>query len=89
MTDSVRPVYIAEFIDGPLQGSSETRLLVAGKYDRRFGAMAAVGGLESVFWYNAVNEREIEGELHIHYSFKSAESDPVQGEPDEESIQYP
>ncbi|PJJ63534.1 hypothetical protein [Compostimonas suwonensis] len=77
-------VYIVEYIDGPLEGETDRRLLIGGEYDARLGAVAAVEGKESLFWYNAVDSRDIQGQLHVRYSFERADSDPVAADPDDE-----
>jgi len=46
--------YTAEFIDGPLAGTAEERVLVHGKYDDRVSEVALVDGIESIFRYFAM-----------------------------------
>lgn len=82
-TPHVPTHYRVEYIDGPLEGQSEDRLLIGGDYDREFTTIAAVEGLESSFVYRAVDERELDGQLHVRYSFDASDSDPVQGDGDE------
>jgi len=72
--------YLAEFVDGPVEGESERRVLIRGKYDQRVSVIAAIDGLESTFWYDAINARDINGELHVHYRFDAPDSDPVESE---------
>lgn len=88
MTDSsnTESEYIVEYVDGPLAGTSERRVLIGGSVDQRIGSVAAVGGLESIFWYTAGDEREVGDEKHVEYHFDDADSDPVQLEKDEESL---
>jgi hypothetical protein len=76
--------YIVEYLDGPLAGEVERRVLVGGEYDRRVSAVAAVEGLESLFWYQAVDSREFGGALHVRYRFDAGDSDPVEAVTDEE-----
>ena len=76
--------YIVEYIDGPLAGDYESRLMVDGLYDDRIGVMAAVEGMESVFWYSRVDEREVHGKVHVRYRFDPQESDPYVSVPDDE-----
>jgi hypothetical protein len=78
MTDSAQAPknYTVEYVDGPLKGQFDTRILVGGDYDKTFGVIALVDGLESNFEYTAVSTRELNGELHVSYSFEAAESDP-------------
>jgi hypothetical protein len=75
--------YVAEFLDGPLEGDFEQRALVGGKPEQRIGMVAAVDGLESLFWYDAVEEREVNGQMRVRFRFDASDSDPV--ESDEEN----
>jgi len=75
--------YVAEFIDGPLEGDFEHRVLVGGKAEARIGMMAAVDGLESLFWYDAVDEREVNGQLRVRFRFDADDSDPVEFDEDD------
>jgi hypothetical protein len=80
------PEYIVEYVDGPLAGTTERRFLVGGVVDERIGAVAAIEGLESVFWYVAGEERTVGGEKYVKYFFDAPDSDPVETERDEESL---
>jgi uridine kinase len=75
--------YIAEFIDGPLEGDTEKRALVDGKQEPQITMMALVDGLESMFWYYEVDVRDVQGELHARYSFNAPESDPSVSDDDQ------
>lgn len=75
--------YIVEYVDGPLAGESERRALVDGRFDDRIGAIAAVDGLESLFWYRADSSHTVQGELHVDYRFDSSDSDPVESDQDD------
>ncbi|MDQ2660352.1 MAG: hypothetical protein M3Y46_03155 [Actinomycetota bacterium] len=75
--------YVAEFVDGPLEGEFEHRVLVGGKPETRVGMMAAVDGLESLFWYDAVEEREVNGQLRVRFRFDADDSDPVEFDEDD------
>jgi hypothetical protein len=75
-------IYIAEFIDGPLEGRSERRVLVDGRHEQRLPMIVAVEGLESTLWYEAVEPRDVNGELQVSYRFDAPDSDPI--EPDTE-----
>lgn len=75
-------LYIAEFIDGPLEGQIDSRALVQGKHAPRISMVAAVAGLESVFWYDEVDERDMNGQRRVRYAFDEGESDPVEAEID-------
>ncbi|MCU1408003.1 MAG: hypothetical protein JWM23_83 [Microbacteriaceae bacterium] len=81
--DSPESVYVAEFIDGPFEGRTETRALVRGRHEPQVSMMAAVESMESVFWYNEVDSREVQGELHVRYAFDARDSDPVAADDDQ------
>ncbi|MGN6127676.1 MAG: hypothetical protein ACTHON_14025 [Humibacter sp.] len=76
--------YIVEYSDGPLAGTSERRYLVRGKYDESLNAVAAIDGVESLFKYNALDSREIRGELHVRYAFDASDSDPFESDPEDD-----
>ncbi len=82
--ERVSEEYVVEYVDGPLAGETDRRVLIGGRYDDRLGAVAAVEGLESLFWYNAGASREIQGELHVQYTFDAPDSDPVEAIRDDE-----
>ena len=82
--ERVSEEYVVEYVDGPLAGETDRRVLIGGRYDDRLGAVAAVEGLESLFWYNAGSTREIQGELHVQYTFDAPDSDPVEAIRDDE-----
>ena len=82
--ERVSEEYVVEYADGPLAGETDRRVLIGGRYDDRIGAVAAVEGLESLFWYNAGDSREIQGELHVSYRFNAPDSDPVEAIRDDE-----
>lgn len=76
--DAANVVYTAEFIDGPLEGQTDSRVLVQGTHAPRISMLAAVDGMESLFWYNEVDERDVQGRLHVRYRFDATESDPFE-----------
>lgn len=76
--------YTAEFVDGPLAGDAEERVLVHGKHDVKLSVVALVDGLESIFRYNELEAREIQGKLHVIYSFDAGTSDPFESEDENE-----
>ncbi|MFF1635905.1 hypothetical protein [Leifsonia sp. NPDC058248] len=78
--------YIVEYADGPLAGTTERRLLIGGKVDDRIGAVAAIEGLESLFWYVAGEERSVGGEKYVKYHFDAPDSDPVEADLEDESL---
>jgi hypothetical protein len=89
MSDAQTPSnvkYLAEFTGGPLDGTTETRVLIDGKHDEQISSIASVGGAESIYWYSAGETRDIEGELHVKYSFDSSGSDPVNADEEDDSL---
>lgn len=76
--------FTAEFIDGPLAGSAEERVLVRGTHDERLSEVALVDGIESIFRYKAVDTREVAGKLHVRYTFDLPDSDPFESEDENE-----
>ncbi|TFD30915.1 hypothetical protein E3T34_11885 [Cryobacterium sp. TMT1-62] len=74
--DAENVVYTAEFIDGPLAGQVDTRVLIQGKHDARVSMMAAVEGVETLFWYDEEDVRDVQGRVHVRYRFDAGESDP-------------
>jgi hypothetical protein len=78
MADAAAATYVAEFIDGPLEGDFEQRSLVQGEPEKRVGMVAAVDGLESLFWYDAVDQREVNGQIRVRFRFDADDSDPVE-----------
>ncbi|GAA1957235.1 hypothetical protein [Agromyces allii] len=88
MTDnsSTEVEYLVEYVDGPLAGTTERRALVDGEVDERIASIAAVRGLESIFWYTAGDQRVVDDEKVVEYRFDAPDSDPVQSEKDDESI---
>jgi hypothetical protein len=83
MSDDTTATYTAEFLDGPLEGNFEQRALVDGKPESRVGEVAAIDGLESLFWYNAVEQREVNGELRVQFRFDPSDSDPQEYDQDD------
>ncbi len=69
-------LYTAEFIDGPLEGQVDSRVLVHGTHDSRISMLAAVEGIEALFWYDEVDDRDVQGRLHVRYRFDAGDSDP-------------
>ncbi|GAA1511430.1 hypothetical protein BJ978_000983 [Agromyces terreus] len=78
--------YIVEHVDGPLAGTTDRRVLIGGEVEQRISSVAAVRGVESIFWYVAGDERQVGDERYVKYHFDPSESDPVQSDPDEESL---
>lgn len=85
-TSSIETEYIVEHVDGPLAGTVDRRVLIDGMVDSRIGSVAAIKGLESLFWYVAGEQRTVRGETYVKYYFDSPDSDPVRTERDIESL---
>jgi len=68
--------YTAEFIDGPLEGQVDSRVLVRGAHDGRISMLSLVEGIETLFWYDEVDERDVQGRIHVRYRFDAMDSDP-------------
>jgi hypothetical protein len=81
--------YVAEYLDGPLEGTTEHRYLEGGKPEARVTQYALVDGTDAQFDYVAGDIRELNGEQYVQYSFDAQDSDPLQGQadPNEESKQ--
>lgn len=79
--------YVAEYLDGPLEGTTEHRFLQDGAPEERVTQYALVDGTDARFEYVAGDTRELNGEQFVRYSFAADASDPLQGQadPDEES----
>ncbi|HZK58676.1 MAG TPA: hypothetical protein VFC59_02220 [Cryobacterium sp.] len=77
-SDAANVVYTAEFVDGPLEGQTDSRVLVHGKHAPRISMVAAVDGMESLFWYDEVDSRDVQGRLHVRYRFDAGDSDPYE-----------
>jgi hypothetical protein len=82
----VETEYIVEYADGPLVGTTDRRLLINGNVDERIGSVAAIEGLESLFWYVKGDERVVNGEKYVSYHFDAPDSDPVETDKDHESL---
>jgi hypothetical protein len=91
MSDSSRSAephkYVAEFVDGPLEGTVEHRYLVEGEPEQRITQMGLVDGTEALFDYEAGDRRHLNGELYVRFTFDPNDSDTLQGQadPNEES----
>jgi hypothetical protein len=82
--DPTNVYFTAEFIDGPLAGTAEERVLVRGTHDEKLAEVALVDGIESIFRYFAVDSREVAGKLHVRYTFNAPESDTYVSEDENE-----
>lgn len=79
--------YIVEYVDGPLAGQTDRRLLIGGAYDERIGALVNVQGIPTTFWYRALDSHQVVDQLQVRYEFEPDESDPVQEERFDGSMQ--
>ncbi len=86
-TSSEHHKYVAEFVDGPLEGTTEHRFLDGGEPAERVTQYALVDGTDAMFEYVAGATRELNGERYVQYFFDAKDSDPLQGQadPDERS----
>jgi hypothetical protein len=80
MSDSAQnpKEYIVEYVDGPLAGQTDRRLLIDGKYDERVSALVNVQGLPTTLWYRALDSRTVVDQQQVRYRFEPTESDPVE-----------
>ncbi len=70
--------YVTEFVDGPLQGTTENRSYIEGDYERELDMYVAVEGLPSQLHYVAQSTRQIGDTLFVSYRFDSADSDSIE-----------
>jgi hypothetical protein len=86
-TSSEPAKYVAEYLDGPLEGTTEHRYLQDGSFEPRITQYALVDGTDAMFEYVAGEPRELNGEQYVQYSFDAKDSDTLQGQadPDQES----
>jgi len=80
MSDSAQnpKEYIVEYVDGPLAGQTDRRLLIHGKYDERVSALVNVQGLPTTLWYRAIDSRQVVDQQQVRYRFEPSDSDPVE-----------
>ena len=86
-TSSEPAKYVAEYVDGPLEGTTEHRFLQDGAPEARVTQYALVDGTDAMFEYVAGETRTLNGEQFVQYSFDAKDSDLLQGQAnaDEES----
>jgi hypothetical protein len=86
-TSSEPAKYVAEYLDGPLEGTTEHRFLQDGAPEPTITQYALVDGTDAMFEYTAGETRELNGEQYVRYSFDAKDSDNLQGQadPNEES----
>lgn len=79
--------YVAEYVDGPLEGTTEHRFLEGGEPQERVTQYALVDGTDAMFEYVAGATRRLNGDQYVQYSFDAKDSDALQGQadPDERS----
>jgi hypothetical protein len=74
--------YVAEYLDGPLAGTTEHRYLIGGEPEERVTQMALVDGTDGLFDYVAGGSRELNGERYVQFHFDAKDSDALQGQAD-------
>jgi hypothetical protein len=86
-TSSEPAKYVAEYLDGPLEGTTEHRFLQDGAPEPRITQYALVDGTDAMFEYVAGEPRTLNGEQFVRYTFDAEDSDNLQGQadPNEES----
>lgn len=84
MDGAGRGEYIVEYLDGPLRGGYDRRYLVSGEPDARLSAVAAVEGVESTFWYDAVERSALGDRLLVRYRFDAAHSDSTEADAEDD-----
>jgi len=74
--------YVAEYADGPLEGTTEHRFLKDGEPEQQVTQMALVNGTDGLFVYAAGETRELNGEQYVTFTLDQGSSDPLQGAAD-------
>ena len=77
--------YVAEFVDGPLEGTTEHRFLVGGEHEEQLTEMGLVERTEVILWYRAQSTRDVGGVLHVRYAFDRDGSDTLPGQADQDA----
>jgi len=77
--------YVAEFVDGPLEGTTEHRFLVDGQPEQHMTQMGLVERTEVILWYRAQESHDVGGVLHVRYSFDRDGSDTLPGQADQDA----
>lgn len=70
--------YVAEFIDGPLEGESQHRTFLDGDYEKELDMYVAVEGLPSLLHYVMTTSRQVGDTLFVSYRFDPKDSDPIE-----------
>ena len=85
--DTTPNQYVAEYQDGPLEGTTEHRYRIDGEPEQRLSQVALVDGTDALFWYVAGERREHGEVTYVTYALEQGDSDPLQGaaDPDAES----
>ena len=77
--------YVAEFVDGPLEGTADHRYLVDGQPEQELTQMGLVERTEVILWYRAQDSRDVGGVLHVRYAFDRDDSDTLPGDADQDA----
>jgi hypothetical protein len=72
--------YVAEYVDGPLAGTTEHRYLIDGQPEERVTQLALVDGTDGLFDYVAGGSRQLNGERYVQFRFDAKDSDALQGQ---------
>ncbi|HEY0248494.1 MAG TPA: hypothetical protein VGC45_09550 [Gryllotalpicola sp.] len=78
MSETIRPnPYEAEFLDGPLAGTTESRESAEGAYESPLETYVDVEGLPTLLRYTVETTRTVGETLFVSYRFDAADSDPI------------
>ena len=81
-SDSLAEPYLANYIGGPLDGTTELRSLVDGEPESSISQVALVEGTEGIFWYRRGESNELNGRPQVRYTFDAGDSDALEGDVD-------
>ncbi|MCL2514835.1 MAG: hypothetical protein FWD85_08105 [Microbacteriaceae bacterium] len=70
--------YVTEFLDGPLQGTTQHRLYIDGDYEKVITAYVAVEGLPSELRYVASASKQVGDTLFVSYKWDASGSDSIE-----------
>ena len=74
--------YVAEYLDGPMEGTIEHRYLENDAPQSRIVQYALVNGNEGMYEYVAGDSRELNGEPYVSYRLDTKGSDELAGDAD-------
>ena len=70
--------YVTEFLDGPLQGTTQHRPFIDGDYEKIVTAYVAVEGLPSELRYVATASKHVGDTLFVSYAWDASGSDSIE-----------